>query len=461
MSLLERIGDHAGRIPAEASPADREKAKAHLLDSLAMMVAARRHPLTLQAVDARLPLDADGKLAFTAGVACDALGLDDFDEETRTHPGAVVVAALLGAVVASEQPVPGTAVLAGVLAGYELTCRFGEVAGASSLHDRGFHPSAVCGVIGAAAGLSVMLDSDPASAIGLAASLACGVFELDGRGAVKGLQTGWAASSALAASRFAEAGYAPAPSVLDGPKGLLRALGRESSDEQSISAALGRPLRVERVSFKPYSHFTDLHPATAALLSLLRDEPTALDEIHEIEVHLGKGIGARLDNAFPPAAPRLARRCPRFALAAAACRSDLRSVADPLLDAFDQAALEDPRILDLAERVHWLDDLERDDGSPAAVVTLRRRDGRSLTATASGYPGDGRRDEHRWGWREVAQRTASLLPEEAPELIAVVERIETLADVRAPAAQMAASLGWRRPSPPGSSDATKKPELIE
>jgi 2-methylcitrate dehydratase PrpD len=442
VTLLVRIGGLADEIARSEAPAEiREKAKAHLLDSLVMMAAAREHPLTLQAGDLRMPFGAGGAVAFRAGVACDALGLDDFDEETRTHPGAVVVAALLGGIAAGEQPVSGPALMAGVLAGYEVVCRFGEVAGASSLHDRGFHPSAVCGVLGAAAGLSVTLGRAATAGVGLAASLAGGVFELDGRGALKGLQTGWAASGAVAAVAFADAGYAPAATVLDGPKGLLRALGREDRGEETASAALAGPMRISRVSFKPYSHFTDLHPATAALLALLRDEEIDVADLDAIEVHLPAGVGPRLNDDFPPRATRLARRDPRFALAAAACRADPRSVADPLLDAFGEAALEDPGILDLARRVSWSDDLPRDGGAPAAVVTLHVRGGRHVAASATGYPGDGRRDEHRWGWDEVARRSASLEPGMAPELVSEIAAIEQLGDARPLAARLAACLG--------------------
>lgn len=442
MTLLEEIGACAGRVAGEVSAELELKGRAHLLDSLVLMVAAREHRLTRQAARAALPFDASGRLAFTAGVACDALGLDDFDEGTRTHPGAVVVAALLGGLHASARPVRGAALLEGVLAGYEITCRIGELAGASSLHDRGFHPSAVCGVLGAAAGLAVMLGGSPCTAIGLAASLAGGVFELDGRGAVKGLQTGWAASSAVAAAGFAEAGYSPAATVLDGRRGLLRALGRESlPDDVAAAAALDGPMRLGRVSFKPYSHFTDLHPATAALVGLLRAGPIAVGDVDEIEVHLREGVGSRLNRDYPPSAPRLARRCPRFALAAAACRSDLGSVADPLLGAFDEAALEDSSILALGRRVRWLDDLPHTEGGPAAVVTLRDRNGRSVTASASGYPGDGRRDADRWSWPEITRRSIALMPDHGPRLVVAVGEIETVPDARVPARRVASLLG--------------------
>lgn len=431
MTLLEQLGQHVSDTLAAPTREDvQRQVKAHLLDCLAMVVAARHHPLTRRAAGVDLPGGERARLAVTAGAACDALGLDDFDEVTRTHPGAVVVAALLGATAAAAAPVHGRTFLRAVQVGYELTCRVGELLDAGRLHDGGAHPTAVCGVIGSAAAVSVLVDADAARAMGLAASLASGLYELDGEGAVKGLQTGWAAQSGIAAAALARAGYAPAPTVLDGPKGLLRVLGVEPPTPAAVAEALDGSPRIVRVSFKPYSHFTDLHPATAALLDLLRDHDVAADDIAAVDVHLVTGTGRRLNAVYPPSAPRLARRCPRFALAAVACRADRGVVADPLLGVFDRSVLHDEDILALGARVTWADDLPADGASPAAVVTLRLTDGTTATLAADGYPGDGRRAATRWSWDQVAERAGLLTPTADHELVEMVAQIDEAADVR-------------------------------
>ncbi len=430
MKLLDRLGRLAGDLAVDgAGGADPWQAKAHLLDSLALMLAARRHPATRLADGVPLPLDTAGGAAFRAGVACDALGLDDFDEVTRTHPGTVVVAGLVGAATGADRPVSGAAMLRALVTGYEVTCRFGEIAGAGTLHDAGFHPTSQCGVLGSAAAVAVLLEADPAAAVGLAASLASGIFELDDQGWVKGVQVGWAAQAGLAAARLAAAGYAPAAGALDGPRGLLRTFGRDEPDGDAVAAALAGPPRLERVSFKPYSHFTDLHPATAALVRLLAQDDVPPADIAEIEVHLRAGTGHRLSTQFPPPSARLARRCPRFALSVVACRADRTVPADPLVDAFTAESLADREILALAERVRWYADMPQGTG-PAASVTVRRYDGATATAEASGYPGDGRQAEYRWGWTEIVDRCSVLVPDGSAALIDRVASIESLADVR-------------------------------
>jgi len=443
VTLLQELGrqvDQASRGVLDGNRhVDLWPAKAHLLDALALILAARRHPFVVRAASARLPLDPGATTAFRAGVACDALGLDDFDEVTRTHPGAVVVAALLGATADSDEPISGATLLAGLVAGYEVTCRFGEVADGGTMHNRGLHPTSVCGVLGGAAAVALLRGTDPAAAIGLAGSLAAGIFELDEPGAVKGLQVGWAAQASLTAAALAATGYRPAEGAMDGPMGLLATLGRPPRDSHPVAEATAGRL-LERVSFKPYCHFTDLHPATAALVRLLaRSQPGAAD-IAEIDVHLPAGGGSRLSTEFPPASARLARRCPRFTLGAVVCRADRELPTDPMLDVFKPEALHDPEILAIAERVRWHTDLPSGAGSPAATIVMRLRNGESRTASASGYPGDGRRPESRWGWAEIVQRTSRLTPEHARSLIGQVAALDSVLDVRPLTAEIAALL---------------------
>lgn len=462
MTLLERLTRWLDEGPGGPLPAASQwHAKAHLLDSVGMILAARDHPLTARAAAISLPGAEAGTVAFAAGVACDVLGLDDFDEITRTHPGAVVVSALIGAASASESTVSGEDLLNGVVAGYEIICRFGELAQAWSLHDKGWHPTGVCGAVGAAAGAAVARGVDATAAVGLAASLASGVFELDDLGAVKGMQTGWAAQSAVTALGMAGVGYRPTPTVLDGRRGLLHALGCARPTEDEVAAALGQPPRIERVSFKPFSHFTDLHPATAALLDLLRGEGITVNGIAEVEVHLAAGIGGRLNKEFPPASPRLARRCPRFALAALACRADTAALADPLIEAFDGSSLYAEDILELGHRVQWSDDLPTGPTKPSAIVTVRGHDGAARTASATGYPGDGRRPEHRWSWGEVAARYRLVAPEDTLDLIGTIAELETLSDVRPLAKRIGSALQRHPPATTTSIPPEEKTVLEE
>jgi 2-methylcitrate dehydratase PrpD len=88
--------------------------------------------------------------AFVNGVGGHDIELDDSHSPSRTHPAATVFPA---AFAAADQA-PGTTyadVLAAVVAGYDVQARISKAMGRNAQYDRGFHPSAVCGVFGAAA----------------------------------------------------------------------------------------------------------------------------------------------------------------------------------------------------------------------------------------------------------------------------------------------------------------------
>ena len=83
----------------------------------------------------------------------------------------------------------------------------GAVARAShpALYDNGWHPTAVCGGVGAAVAAAALLDAPRADAVAIALLRAAGLraaFGSDG----KSLQVGLAAASGVAAARLAKAG---------------------------------------------------------------------------------------------------------------------------------------------------------------------------------------------------------------------------------------------------------------
>jgi 2-methylcitrate dehydratase PrpD len=111
-------------------------------------------------------------------------------------PAALTLAAELDATVAE--------LLDAYAAGFEA---MGALARAShpALYDRGFHPTAVCGVVGAAVAAARLLDAPADTAIALAALRAGGLRAAFGSDA-KALQVGLAATAGVAAARLAAAG---------------------------------------------------------------------------------------------------------------------------------------------------------------------------------------------------------------------------------------------------------------
>lgn len=441
---LQRLGQLTASLSlADQSESVRQKTKAHLLDTLGFILLAREHPNVARARSFVHLLDnatfSPQGTAFLGGVAADALALDDFDEATRIHPGAVVVPALLAAGLEGGK---GERLLQGVFSGYEVACRLGDLLETGQAHLRGFHPSAIVGSLAAAAAVARFQGLEAAAiadCIGLAASLTSGLFELDPAGAIKGFQVGLAARNGLLAVLAHRAGYQPSATILDGPRGLLQAFGPRQAppsgtlDSDTAEKVFSSLPCLQRISFKPYTHFTDLHPLTAILLDLLETHTIAPQDIESIHIRLPVPASKTLNHAFPPLSLRSARRCPRFAVATLICHGPSPK-GDPLIAQFQQKAVEDSRTIELAERISWQADLAAD-SDPQVMLEVHLRSGELLATEGSSYPGDGRREETRWNLPQVTARFLQISSQllggtgEANRWLKEIAELERLEDV--------------------------------
>ena len=113
--------------------------------------------------------------ALCNGTAAHGFELDDLLDEAIVHPGAIIVPAALAAAEAADAP--GSRLLAGIIAGYEVLNRVGLAAGTEPAH-RGFHKTTIIGPVGAAVAAGVILDLRPEqlmAATGLACSTSSGI----------------------------------------------------------------------------------------------------------------------------------------------------------------------------------------------------------------------------------------------------------------------------------------------
>src|SRR5471030_1771388 len=139
--------------------------------------------------------------AFLNGVLAHSLDFDDTHAAGSLHPGAPVIPAALAA--GEMIGASGADVLAGTIAGYQVTCRIALALPAGEHYDHGFHPTATCGAFGAAAAAARVfgLDADGvAGAMGTVLSQCAGSLQFLANGAwTKRFQVGWAALNGLMA----------------------------------------------------------------------------------------------------------------------------------------------------------------------------------------------------------------------------------------------------------------------
>lgn len=143
------------------------------------------------------------------GISTHSLELDDTHEPSSSHPGTVIWTALLAA--GAAWPATTATVLASAVAGYQVMASLGELLGPAELYAQGVHPTAICGVFGAAAAAGRLAGLDSAAlrqAFGIALSLSAGSMAYLSEGAwTKRMHSGTAAAGGVLAVELATAGF--------------------------------------------------------------------------------------------------------------------------------------------------------------------------------------------------------------------------------------------------------------
>lgn len=210
--------------------------------------------------------------AFANGVLMHALDFDDTHAGALVHPTTVVAPAVLA--VAEEVGATGAQTVTALVAGLEIACRLGAAA-PHGFHARGLHATAVVGPLAGAvaAGLLYGADADRLTdAIGIAASSAGGLLEFLDTGAnTKVLHPGNAGFSGVLAARLALAGASGPESVLEGRRGLYRALADRDVDPDVIVADLGSRWESAGIGIKPYPSCQLMHASLDAVAQALAE----------------------------------------------------------------------------------------------------------------------------------------------------------------------------------------------
>lgn len=244
------------------------KCKLHLLDLLGVALASSSMSFADQALRAALAGGGGGVAsvignnqrlppswaALVNGTMAHGLDFDDTHQGSVVHVSASVVPAALAAGEAADAN--GERFLTALALGMESAVRIGLVA-AGGFHDRGFHPTGICGTYASAlaAGTLGRLDSSQlANALGLCGSMAAGSLEFltDGSWA-KRLHAGWAAHGGLIAAALAGQGFSGPRSVFEGRFGLYRShLGESGWNLDLLIRDLGERWEMLDIALKPY-----------------------------------------------------------------------------------------------------------------------------------------------------------------------------------------------------------------
>lgn len=395
MTAAEEMASFCAGLRLEAIPVEvRHRAKLHLLDTLgcgiaasALGIATAARALARESAGAaeasviggpRLPA---AQAALANAMLCHGLDFDDTHADSVCHVSAVVAPAALA--VAEAAGASGAALLTALVAGSEVVTRVGMAAPAA-FHRRGFHPTSVCGVLGAAAACARLrgLDAERIMrAIGIAGSLAGGIFEYLADGSdTKPIHAAHAAHGGVVAAGLAAHGATGPASVLEGRFGVLATFADvHGADVTAAFADLGRRWETPRIAFKPYPACHFIHAPLDAALQALGGQRVDPDDIEEIEVRVPEaGVPIVLEPAAEKAAPRTPYEA-KFSLPYSVGALLVHGRVD--LDSYREETIGDPRVAALARRVRYrVEAFPTFPGAFPGAVSIRLRDGRRFEA---------------------------------------------------------------------------------
>ena len=270
----------------------------------------------------------------------------------------------------------GADVLAGIIAGYEVTCRIALALPAGDHYARGFHPTSTCGVFGAAAAAARVfgLDADGvASALGIALSQSAGSLQFLANGAwTKRFQVGWASMGGLTAATLAREGFKGAAEGIEGKHGFLNAYAPNPNPARAVQD-LGAVFELMQTAVKPYPSCRYGHAGIDAALALRAEHVIDPASIESVTLGLPEAgmllIGEPADQKSNPQSIVDAQFSGPFVIAAALVTGGM---------AWDTyALLHDPAIRALMPRIHC----ERD---PAVQAEFPANMAGRLTVVAAG-----------------------------------------------------------------------------
>jgi 2-methylcitrate dehydratase PrpD len=363
--------------------------------------------------------------ALANGTMAADMEQDDVHPEAGTHPSSVYVPALLA--VGERNDVPGSEWIAGLVAAYDLGSRLSIAMDHARQYSRGFHPTAITGTFGAAAGAARLLGlggDEVNGALGLAGCQAAGLmtWEMEQEHFTKSFQSGVPARNAVVAAELAARGYVGARDTLDGHYNAFDAFSTHR-DFPRLVEGLGERYEIEHTGYKFYSCCRNIHATLDVVLELAAEHGFAGADVEHITVWLPETLAPIVDGNT------LTTHNLQFIVAAALTDGEVTRAqttaarrADPELNALAaRITLHGDAGLETVFPEHW----------PARVhVTLR--DGRRFEVDRDDPRGNAARPVTDGDIEaKFMQMATQVIPaERAGAIVHCVERLESLASIR-------------------------------
>jgi 2-methylcitrate dehydratase PrpD len=367
------------------------------------------------------------------------IGAFECEALTGSHASGTVLPATLA--VSEREHLDGPRFLAALAVGFEVSARLARAAvGLETV--RGFHNPGTQGPFGAAAAVGKLLGLDAerlTSALGIAGSSSAGLLEFAWSGGdTKRLHLGRAGQLGLEAALLAREGVNGPATVLEGRSGYFNAFST-SGEAAGLVDGLGTAWAIEPPSLKSYGCHVTQQAVVAAVQDFKRGYPLDPASITRVVI---RGPHRIMEARHTEREPRDVLGG-QYSLPFTTAVALTRDLADPL--AYDEAAVRDPLVRDLARRIElepvespgpeiphvWPAEIDIDDAAGHHVLHTRPHKGSPRNP---------------FTWDEVVEKfrrytTRFVDGPRADAIVEAVGRLESTKDVAALAGLLAAPAG--------------------
>lgn len=383
----ERAANHiAGALSHPLPPEVVEKAKLHLLDTLAAVISGAHLPAGKAGarLAGRLGGPAEALVIATGqqtgavsaalanAMAAHADETDDSHVGGRFHPGCAVIPAALA--MAETEGRSGTDLLRAIVLGYDIGARSVMALGVRSADTARFSTHSIGGNFGATASAAALAGLDPRGAmhaLSYAVQQTSGVpyWRRDSDHIEKAFDfAGMAARNGTMAALMVQSGWTAVEGVLTGSPSYLSAFA-EAAIPEALTDGLGERFEIMGAAIKKWCVGSPIQAALDSLMALVADHGLRPDDIVELRAIMPDDRLHIVDDRDMPDV------CLQHLLAICLIDGGVGFAA-----AHDRARMADPAVLSLRGRMKAIpsNDLTQARPPRQAIIEVDTRDGRRL-----------------------------------------------------------------------------------
>ena len=305
-NMTEKFADFCEQLRYEDLPHDViKRTKLLILDTVGIIIRARHDAEStsslvsaiekLEMSNGSCQVFSDNKsyspsaAALLNGTLAHSLDFDDTHAEASLHSSAPILAAALAAAEMNKSS--GQQLITACVVGYEIQIRLGLAGGSSSHYKKGFHPTATCGIFGAAAAAGYLMGltkEQYISAFGIALSQSAGSMQFLTDGSwTKRSHVGQAAQNGLSCAIMAAEGFKGPSKAFEGQWGYFHSYASGGDMEKAVDG-LGKKFETLNLGVKPYPSCRYSHAAIDGIIELKNELGFSTSELDDIDIGLSE-----------------------------------------------------------------------------------------------------------------------------------------------------------------------------